>query len=233
MVFSGLISVGWWPDTFFQSSNHTPHHILYSSQLSHILYQRDTVYQDIKPPIGWVLSHLEISQWYPACNPCSIAKNQKLQLLINHTTRYEVGLSASWELRFQSPNQPKRTLNTARIIFKNQIMLKCGARCKGKSDKLKSAMNGVVVDGIKSISINQINVQFTLRFLWDNVDYTFSVPTWYFTELVAKSTWKEVWFTKNAVEEIYGEAQNSLTKEDKKTYDDLESYITHLVITLK
>jgi hypothetical protein len=37
-----------------------------------------------------------------------------------------------------------------------------------------------------------------------------------------KSSWKEIWFDKNAVEEIYGEAQNSLTSEDRKLYQKLE-----------
>ena len=90
-----------------------------------------------------------------------------------------------------------------------------------------------MIEWIKSIIFSHDKIKFSLRFQEDSVDYVFSVPTTYFEYLLKESSLEEIWFDKNAVEKIYGEAQNSLTPEDRKLYQKIEWCINHLVIGMK
>lgn len=166
------------------------------------------------------------------CNNCSLIKWKEISYHFNNAT-YTVWLSKNGELFIIWSDGIIRTLHSAKIHFSNYFILKCGALCTGSNQKLQGAVDGIDIQWIKSLVFSPVNIQFSLRFQWDSIDYVFSIPTLYFEELLAKSHWKEIWFDKNAVEEIYGEAQESLLPEDRALYNKLEWYIKHLVITLK
>lgn len=166
------------------------------------------------------------------CSLCSLYQWNTISYPLDGSN-YAISLTKEGVLQITSPDNKKRVVHTAKIDFSSYTLLKLGAWCTGKNEKLEGAMNGIMIEWIKSIIFSPINIQFSLRFQGDSVDYVFSVPTRYFEDLLKKSSWKEIWFDKNAVEEIYGEAQNSLTSEDRKLYQKLEWYIKHLVIGMK
>jgi len=203
----------------------------------------------IYPESGWSISlwsrqpdlyqilhedHQQHNQYKPkeGCLPCSLYQWNSISYPLDGGN-YTLSLTKEGVLQITSPGNTKRVVHTAKIDFSSSTLLKLGAWCSGKNEKLEGAMNGIMIEWIKSIIFSPINIQFSLRFKGDSVDYVFSVPTRYFEDLLKKSSRKEIWFDKNAVEEIYGEAQNSLTSEDRKLYQKLEWYIKHLVIGMK
>lgn len=149
--------------------------------------------------------------------------------------KYRLYLTPEWVFHIGrhvgEANENWKQLDKVKIDFDRKVDILYPALSKAKQKTIKTAKQGIAINDISKVSIESHTIEFSITYKSET--YFCSIPIHYFHMILDKLSSSSITLPHNAIEEIYGETEETLDAETKKLYEEVHDYLEGLIITIK